>query len=158
VDSPEFIVDITLFFQFRVVVTIDPSDVVELLSDIVMDAVDISFVCSDEDIECSNGISEVDAAAIEVGANDVSVSKSVLAVLTIPIVVPLVVDVCSKVDGKEYSVEVEILLTAAVVTAVKSAVLVSEEAQPVIISELMDDVVSVSEVWPLVVRVVCIKV
>jgi hypothetical protein len=124
----------------------------------MMDAADISFAYSDEEIEYSNGISEVDAAAIEVGANDVSVSKSVFAVLTIPIVLPLVVDVCSKVDGREYSVEVEILLTVAVVTAVKSAVLVSEEAQPVIISELMDDVVSVSEVWPLVVRVVCVKV
>jgi hypothetical protein len=107
-------------------VTIDPSDVVELLSNIMMDAVDISFVCSDEEIECSNGISEVDATPIEVRTNDVSPSSSVLAVVRIPIVLPVVVDVCCKEDGREYSVEVEILLTVAVSTSVTSAVLVSE--------------------------------
>jgi hypothetical protein len=154
VDSSDFTVEITLVCQLGVVVTIDPSDVAELLSNIVMDVVDISFLCSDDETVFSNGISEVDAVAIEVGTNDVSVSKPVLAVLRIAIVVPLVDDVGCKGDDREYSVKVEILLTVIVSASVTSAVLVSENERVVIISGLMDDIVFVSDVRPLVVRVV----
>jgi hypothetical protein len=152
VDSSEIIVEITLVFKFGVVVTIDASDVVEILSNVTMDAVDISSVRSDEEIEYSNGISEVDATPIEVGTNDVSASNSVLAVLKIPIVVLLILDIGCNEDDTEYSGEIAMLFTVVAPTLVKSAVLVSDKDRPVIISGLTNDIVVVSEISLPVVR------
>jgi hypothetical protein len=134
------------------VVTIDASDVVEILSNVTMDAVDISSVRSDEEIEYSNGISEVDATPIEVGTNDVSASNSVLAVLKIPIVVLLILDIGCNEDDTEYSGEIAMLFTVVAPTLVKSAVLVSDKDRPVIISGLTNDIVVVSEISLPVVR------
>jgi hypothetical protein len=152
VDSSEIIVEITLVFKFGVVVTIDASDVVEILSNVTRDAVDISSVRSDEEIEYSNGISEVDATPIEVGTNDVSASNSVLAVLKIPIVVLLILDIGCNEDDTEYSGEIAMLFTVVAPTLVKSAVFVSDKDRPVIISGLTNDIVVVSEISLPVVR------
>jgi hypothetical protein len=106
--------------EFGLVLNID---VVELLSNVAMDAVENSFICSTEESVLCNDVSEMDATAVEVGTNDVSTDNPVVVVLKIFIVVSVVDIVCSE-DDNDSSVELEIVLVAVVLISVKNAVLV----------------------------------
>jgi len=101
-------------------------DVVELLFNVAMDAVDNSFIYSTEESVLCNDVSELDAKAVEVGTNDVSTNSSVVVVLKIFIVVSVVDIVCEE-DDNRCSVELEIVLVVLVVPiSVTNVVLVSD--------------------------------
>ncbi len=68
----------------------------------------------------------MDAEAVEVGTNGVSINNSVVVVPKISIVLSLV-DIGCDEDNKEYSVEVEIILVAVVSISVKNVVVVSDD-------------------------------
>ncbi len=83
-DNSNLIDEIRSVSELELVVSID---VVELLSSVAMNSVDNSFICSTEEGVLSNDVSEMDAEAVEVGTNGVSINNSVVVVSKISIVV-----------------------------------------------------------------------
>jgi len=141
--SANMLDEIRTVSEFGLVLNVD---VVELLSNVAMDAVDNSFIYPTEESVWCNDVSEMDAKAVEVGTNDVSNNNSVFVVLKIFIVVPVVGIVC-KEDDNGCPVKLEIVLVVVVVPiSGKNVVLVSDNDRLVAISEFIIEIDSVSEV------------
>lgn len=106
VDSSNFVDEIRSISEFELVVNIDVLDVVEIVTGVVTDVVDNSFICSSEESVWCNDISEIDGTNVEVGTDDVSTNNWVAVVFKIFVVVPLV-DIGCNEDNNECSVELE---------------------------------------------------
>jgi len=122
VDDSNSLDEIRTVSELGLVVNID---VVELLSNVAMDAVDNSFIYSTEESVLCNDVSKMDATAVEVGTKDVSTNNSVVVAFKIFIVVSVVGIVCDE-DDNDCSVELEIVLVVLVPISVRTVVLISE--------------------------------
>jgi hypothetical protein len=114
--------EIRTLFEFGLVLNID---VIELLSNVAMGAVDTSLLYSTEESVLCNDVSERDATDVEVGTNDLSINNSVVVLLNIFIVVS-VFGIVWKDDDNDSSVELEIVLVVVVPISVSNVVLISD--------------------------------